>query len=140
MLPGQVGLLIIGIVSVLALAVLGVFSYLAFAKEKQRKEKEARARRRAEWHESMKATADDDLSGSFEGETLQEETPLPEAPVITEESFEMNFEPFAMPESEVQPTVPVVETPAPVVETSASAAPKTPEKPKSTRNDFDFKF
>jgi len=134
MLPGQLGLLIIGIVSVLALAVLGVFSYLAFAKEKRRKEQEARARRRAEWHESMKATADDDLLGSLEEEALQEEAPLQEeVPVITEESFEMDFEPFVMPEVEARPTAPAAEPPAP-------AAPKAPERPKNTRNDFDFKF
>ena len=37
MLPGQVGLLLIGIISALALCVLGAFSYLAFSKEKKQK-------------------------------------------------------------------------------------------------------
>ncbi len=139
MLPGQLGLLIIGIVSVIALAILGVFSYLAFAKEKRQKEKEARAKRREQWHESMKATADDDLLGSF-GETTEEmpEDEAPESAPVAEDEFIEDFDPFALPEEKA--AEPVVQEPVfeePVIE---RPAPKAPEKPKSTRNDFDFKF
>ena len=118
MLPGQIGLLITGIISAVALAILGVFSYLAFTKEKQQKAKEARARRREQWHESMKATAEDNFDISAEQKT-QEAPQI--TPLIAEDEFVEDFDPFVMPEQE-------------------SYTEPVEEKPKSTRNDFDFKF
>lgn len=119
MLPGQIGLLITGIISAVVLAILGVFSYLAFAKEKQQKAKEARARRREQWHESMKATADDTFDISAE-QTTQEAAQITSS--IAQDEFVEDFDPFAMPEQELYTSEVVT------------------EKPKSTRNDFDFKF
>ncbi len=61
MLPGQWGLLIIGIVSAAVLGIMGLCSFSAFEKEKRQKQKEERAKRRELWHQSMMATEEDVL-------------------------------------------------------------------------------
>ena len=85
MLPGQWGLLIIGIVCAVALAILGAFSYLAFDKERKRKQKEGRARRRELWHESLTTIPEDEPPVAEEiqekSETLGQESALFQAPV-----------------------------------------------------------
>lgn len=148
MLPGQLGLLIIGIASVIALALLGLFSYLAFAKEKRQKEKEARAKRRAEWHESMKATADDDLLGDLDAAQEPAASVAPEAETtvteevnaedtLAEDDFPEGFDPFAVPEKKTAEPVSELKNEAPAPK---APAPKPSEKRATTRNDFDFKF
>ena len=136
MLPGQLGLLLIGIISALALGVLGVFSYLAFSKEKQQKAREARARRREQWHESLKATADDDLLGAFAEQDAAQE-PAEEAELFPEETLE--------PPDPVTPfgnvdQAPLAEESTIVMKPVSAPKPAPAPKPKNTRNDFDFKF
>ena len=133
MLPGQLGLLLLGIISVLALAGLGVFSYLNFAEEKRQKEKQARVRRREQWHESLKASADDDLSEIFAEEEVTYK-PAQEAEELIED-----FEPFALPDNELEADKPTP-APKPAPASPKPVVPKTPEKRGSTRNDFNFKF
>lgn len=86
MLPGQWGLLIIGIVSAVALAVLGVFSYLNFEKERKRKLKEERIKRRERLHESLTTIKEDELP------PLEEpQIPAPEKPQNTRNDFDFKF-------------------------------------------------
>ena len=114
-------------------------------KEKKQKEKEARAKRREQWHESMKATADEDLSGTFGQVTEpsvepEEELPQQDAYELAEDEFLAGFDPFAAPEKEAPAPAPEAVTPTPEPPVAKPVAPAASEKPKSTRNDFDFKF
>ncbi len=102
MLPGQWGLLIIGIVSAAVLGILGWFSYIAFEKEKQRKQRQERAARREKWHQSMTTAETEDL-------------PAEPTNFAKQQTIDSSY-------------------------VSKSAVPDAPEKPKNTRNDFDFKF
>ncbi len=161
MLPGQIALLILGTLAAVVLALMGLFSFNTYKKEKAKKRRLAARKRREEIQKREEQAAAKELEALTEqpDETLEQEAPA------EQETEDLPPEPAFVPETfldeEPEPIIKPIEKPAPIEkpepvekpEPIAKPAPieKPVEKPKPVKepakentftsvDDFDWSF